>query len=304
MAGFLLRNTFQHPFPLFAMHLWDTTSLVGDSVANYVSAVKTRLALFSTVPLPESPVLTKLLAGLRAQPRVRAHRDPAPAQLVANLVSDPALDLGVRTVVSILWHATLRVGSLTGDRVQSFDNDYALLRRDVIFHGGWVGLRVKSFKSDKLNRGDVVWLAPTNAPGCPVELFMRYWSASSTFDPDSPLFRRLSDGGIITRRAVAWAIRLHARSMGLDPTYFSAHSLRVGSATQLASAGISLQDILLQGRWVRTDSALRYLRQSLPRFERILRALSLESCFDSPAGVPSRIPRAPRVFPLPARVRA
>lgn len=309
MAGFRVNSPYDHPLLRFAMYLFDTTLIIGDSISNYVSAVKTRICIHSVAPLPESLMLTTLLQRFRALPRVRKHRDPAPALLIANVMADKGLDLGVRTVIAALWYATLRAGSLSGDRVTSYDGDYALLRQDVVFHDTWVGFRIKSFKGDKYNRGDVVWLAPTGSPGCPVALFKQYWAASSAFEPECPLFRRLSDGGIVTRRAVAWALRLHARAMGVDDKFISAHSIRIGSATQLASANISLQDILMQGRWARTESALRYLRQALPRCERILRALNLETCFDRKSGRPTGTPptrsvRSRRmVFPLPTRVR-
>ena len=272
MSCFSVEHPHDFPFSHFIRYLWDLTNICGDSIGNYVSAVRTRLSLHSMSPIPECRYASALLTTLRAQPRDRAFRDPAPAALIAAAMADESTDL-------------------------AFDEDYTLLRRDVILHEGWVGLRVRTFKTDKLNKGAVVWISPTGKPGCPVALFMRYWRASSHFEPSSPLFRRTHDGGIVTKRALATALQAHARALGIPDQFISSHSIRVGSASHLAAAQVSLQDIMFQGRWAQSESVMKYLRDALPRCQRILTALDLEPCFDAaglPRPSPARMP--PTVF--------
>ena len=292
LSCFHVDHPHKFPFVHFIRHLWDTTNMCGDTISNYVSLVRTRLALHSMTPIPECRFASELLVTLRAQPRVRAYRDPAPASLVAAVLSDENTDLAVRAVVVCLWYATLRAGSLVGDNVFSFDEEYTLLRKDVVFHEGWVGFRIRTFKTDKQNKGAVIWIQPTGKPGCPVTLFLRFWHSTSHFEATSPLFRRAKDGGAVTKRSVAYVLKTHARALGIPDTYISSHSLRVGSASHLAAAEISLSDIMFQGRWAQSESVLKYLRDALPRAQRILRALDLESCFDS-SGLPSAPPRLP-----------
>ena len=297
MSCFSVEHPHDFPFSHFIRYLWDLTNICGDSIGNYVSAVRTRLSLHSMSPIPECRYASALLTTLRAQPRDRAFRDPAPAALIAAAMADESTDLAVRVVIAILWYATLRAGSLVGDNVLSFDEEYTLLRRVVILHEGWVGLRVRTFKTDKLNKGAVVWISPTGKPGCPVALFMRYWRASSHFEPSSPLFRRTHDGGIVTKRALATALQAHARALGIPDQFITSHSIRVGSASHLAAAQVSLQDIMFQGRWAQSESVMKYLRDALPRCQRILTALDLEKCFDAaglPRPSPARMP--PTVF--------
>ena len=100
-----------------------------------------------------------------------------------------------------------------------------------------------------------------------------------------PLFRHV-DGRLVSRATITAALRRHGQLVGVPVEYLSTHSLRIGSATALASAGLSLADIMMAGRWASTDSALKYLRLTLPRAERFMDAMSLEGYFDQSSGLP------------------
>ncbi|RLN87348.1 hypothetical protein BBJ28_00008068 [Nothophytophthora sp. Chile5] len=54
----------------------------------------------------------------------------------------------------------------------------------------------------------------------------------------------------ITAREVASRIKSAARSLGLDETRFSTHSVRVGGATKVLNAGADSLVIKLMGRWL------------------------------------------------------
>ena len=105
MSCFSVEHPHDFPFSHFIRYLWDLTNICGDSIGNYVSAVRTRLSLHSMSPIPECRYASALLTTLRAQPRDRAFRDPAPAALIAAAMADESTDLAVRVVIAILWYA-------------------------------------------------------------------------------------------------------------------------------------------------------------------------------------------------------
>ena len=80
---------------------------------------------------------------------------------------------------------------------------------------------------------------------------------------------------MVTRLHVADAIKATASTLGVDPTLFSTHSLRIGAATTLAARQVSTLDILSWGRWRTEATALRYLRLSPARLLLIGAALAL-----------------------------
>ena len=65
----------------------------------------------------------------------------------------------------------------------------------------------------------------------------------------------------------------HAVStIGLDPTVFGTHSLRIGGATQLAMCNFSGSQIKEVGRWA-SDSYRKYLRFNDSFFQNVSQAL-------------------------------
>lgn len=73
--------------------------------------------------------------------------------------------------------------------------------------------------------------------------------------------------------------------LGLSPSYVP-HSLRHGGATHLHLSGVSIEDILLRGRWASTKSARRYVQSG--------RAMLLS--MDTPPVLVPLLPRLGRLF--------
>lgn len=65
-----------------------------------------------------------------------------------------------------------------------------------------------------------------------------------------------------------------SRSRVHNPKRFTAHSLRAGLATELAEAGIPMQQIANAGRWKRLDTVLDYARRARAMTDAPHRALS------------------------------
>ena len=285
LSAFYVKSAPDHPLVQFARFCFDVRGIIGSSIANYVSTVRTALNRHFTAPVPPSQYTTDLLTFYKSQPRERRMRDPASPQLVSEVLRDDDISLGVRAAVATMWFCTLRSGSILSHRQTTFDPDYCLLREDVFVHEDKVALHVRSMKADKLNAGDIFWVCPTGGAACPVRLLRRYLSATAHLPADAPFFRHL-DGRLVSRGDVTVALRSHAERLGIPSEFLSSHSLRVGSATAMATHGLSLADIMLQGRWASSDSALMYLRMTLPRAERFIQALSLEDYYVQSSGLP------------------
>ncbi len=74
------------------------------------------------------------------------------------------------------------------------------------------------------------------------------------------------------------AIKTVAISLGLDPSRYSSHSLRIGGASVMAAAGLPDYVIQLIGRW-KSLAFLTYIRSNLSMFTKALSVLSNPDLF-------------------------
>ncbi len=72
-----------------------------------------------------------------------------------------------------------------------------------------------------------------------------------------PLFRR-AKGGPVLASQVKTLLDKAALAVGLPPDRMGIHSLRIGEASALLHAGVPIETIKRQGRWM-SDSFQRYL---------------------------------------------
>ncbi len=113
-----------------------------------------------------------------------------------------------------------------------------------------IRLLIPRSKTDQEAEGRVVGLPWGSHPEtCPVRT-LRRWMAVARID-HGPVFLTVDRADSVGRvamstRAVARAAKRAARSIGLDPSRFSGHSLRAGFATSAAAAGASERSIAKQ----------------------------------------------------------
>ena len=277
---------------LFAMYLFDRASEPGTKVVkslapktiiDYVSHVGVQLRLHGVGEHLEHTFLYhRLKDQLRAEPRDGNWKSPASILMVRELVMNALLSMGIRVTIAVVWQCTWRLGQATSMWTEQFNGDRTILRKDVQFEwvdGKRVAVQIKcrGSKSDKFNTGSVKWI--TVAAGgclCPVELFCEYWDATEAlgFEMDMPLFRHY-DGKLVTSRQVVDAIKRQAVSMGLDPKHFAGHSLRIGGATAMTAANLSMADKMQQGGWQSLEASLCYMRRSAEMEKRVATALQL-----------------------------
>lgn len=146
---------------------------------------------------------------------------------------------------------------------------------NLAFDAQGVTVALLRSKTDQQGKGRVVALPQGPGRMCPVKLLKSWTQLLRRVAPDEvdtkPLFRRVDRygkiGGGLSGAAVGGVMRRRMRDCGLDPTGFSAHSLRSGLVTAAARVGVPTWAIQRQTGH-RSESAVhRYIRGILP-FER------------------------------------
>jgi hypothetical protein len=255
--------------------------LRGKTIRDYVGSTMKEMELLSGERMQWTPVAKGLMAWLRSEPRSPRFKDPAPALLVAKLVTNMKVSLAIRTVVMLAWQFTWRLGQATSQKTTEYNLHRQIRRNDVHFEivdGERVSVRIKcrGAKNDKFNSGSVKWLVlAADDFLCPVKMFCEYWDSTLDHEMDGPLFRHAS-GHLVTQRQVVTQIKRTAEEMGLNPDWFAGHSLRIGGATKMTAADLSIFDRMQQGGWSTVEGMLGYMRASEEQELRVRNALALQ----------------------------
>lgn len=120
-----------------------------------------------------------------------------------------------------------------------------------------IAMNIKQSKTDQLRAGTVVNLAKTDQDLCPVAALLAYIAVRG--DRLGPLFI-FKDGRYLTQYMLIFHLRQALSRMGLDPSSFAGHSLRIGAATSAATSGMEDSTIRALGRW-RSNAYHRYIRR-------------------------------------------
>ena len=84
---------------------------------------------------------------------------------------------------------------------------------------------------------------------CPFKLMREFISIQGNFHSfQEPLFIFI-DGNLVTPTHTNKILNSAIASLGLDPTIYSFHSLRIGRTTDLMKAGFAIEKIKQLGRW-------------------------------------------------------
>lgn len=141
----------------------------------------------------------------------------------------------------------------------------SLRAEDVRFVRGGAEVLLRRSKTDQEARGAIITLVRRRGDAaCPVEA-LRGWLTESGIE-HGPIFRPINRYGQIGSEALsAQSVRLivlRAAAASDSPATLrvSAHGLRSGGATELASAGGDIREIAAKGRWASLSVAARYVR--------------------------------------------
>ena len=234
--------------------------LTGSSIKVYMSAVKS-LHVYSGF---DSPITSNNKVALAIRGAINLSASPARTQPITYelLVRMLPLLAGRQDIVMLkaamclAFFGCLRAGEFCLNAGDNFDPAIHLCVRDISMHTDHFTLYLKRSKTDKNNQGVQIHV------GCSGELACAFCSMKdfiSTRDPNlSPLFQDTL-GHILTKSYFVSVTRILLASLGLDPSRFSGHSYRAGSATTGADRGFDQWELKMLGRWS-SDAYQIYLR--------------------------------------------
>ena len=220
-----------------------------------VAALRFRARLHGR-PSPVGAATTRVLAGFR---RLAAERgrgkvagvDWEQADRTAAMAEQPGDLAGLRdaAVVAVASDALLRVSEIVALDVPDVD----LAEQTVL---------IRHSKTDQEGKGAVQFL------GQPTMERIQAWLQASDLT-DGALFRAVNKSGRVqgerlTVRSIRRLITRRAKAAGVDGRV-SGHSLRVGSAQSLATAGASLVEMQVAGRWQSPAMPGRYAQGQLAK---------------------------------------
>ena len=211
-----------------------------------------------------SPVLQRAIAGVR---RMRGEAGTLERRPITKDLLLQMLPHFVRsTREGATMHAAfLRVGEFTYTSKDLQNPEFSkwfLTRRSVALYEDHLELTLPASKTGPFRRGITLNIAASGDDACPVQALRHLfrWKASRK----SPLFQW---DGAFTRQLVTGKLREILTSLGAKGHY-SGHSFRRGAATSAEEAGLSIEEIMLLGRW-KSDSYRLYI---VTHPERILAA--------------------------------
>ena len=141
----------------------------------------------------------------------------------------------------------------------------ALQVSDIFITDEGADIRIRSSKTDKTGRGEVVSIVRGHGATCPVLALVQWYEKSGI--TSGPVFRRVLRGEkiqeqAISCRTVANKIKRFCRLSGLDPSEFSGHSLRSGMLTSAAEKGADLIPLAQHARHINESQTMHYIRQA------------------------------------------
>ena len=218
-----------------------------------VAALRFRARLHGS-PSPVGASAGRVLAGFRRLAMERGRGKVAgvrweEADRAAEMAGETGTLAGLRdaAILAVASDALLRVSEVEALDVQDVD----MVEQTVL---------IRRSKTDQEGRGAVQFL------GEPTVARIRAWLAGSGLTQGA-LFRALSRAGRLrcgrlTDKSIRCIIARWGRAAGVEGRV-SGHSLRVGGAQSLASAGASLVEMQLAGRWRSPAMPGRYAQGQL-----------------------------------------
>lgn len=273
------------PFPTteltlcyFAAHL--SKEVQFPTVRVYLAAVRSKqLDMGWPDPLRGTQQLNRLLQGLSRDSVTRTRLPISPAildKLLQTVLEDHSMKKHDRflyaSVISIAYFGCLRAGELCYPSSRHFSTEKHLTLNDLQIVDSTIELTIKQSKTDQQGKGFKVVIGQSNQMTCPVKLTTKFLQYRCHAQKTDALFR-YRDGSLLTRPKLQKMLRNALSANKLPPEMFGTHSLRIGSATAAAEAGIPTDIIKAMGRWS-SDCYRRYTRAP----HKTLRNLTSQLC--------------------------
>lgn len=213
-----------------------------------------------------SPLHTQAVLRLRQhQPDPdQPPRQPATKPLIASIVADPSIPLCIRAAVAVAFELMLRSSEFCNPTMTTLNPHKCLRRRHVLWRPEYAAFEVRlgRTKGDPFHLGPSLYLFDRTDQGdatCAAALLRAYLDSTPHHHPDSPLWI-LPNGAYLTSQPVAKVLEQHATLVGLPAHLVKLHSLRIGGAFAMLSAGCPWPVIKAWGRWLTDQAAQLYTR--------------------------------------------
>ena len=152
--------------------------------------------------------------------------------------------------MSLAFFACLRAGELCVPDNCTFDVAKHLCIRDVTFFDDdkMCSVLLKQSKTDKFSNGVMVYVGCSTQSVCAYCTLKKFLVARSDHSPDAPLFAD-NHVPVLKKTYFVNATRLALSAIGLNPSLYSGHSFRAGSATSGAENGFNHWELKMLRRW-------------------------------------------------------
>ena len=206
--------------------------------------------------------ITRLLIGIKKNAKVKDKLLPINHKLLEKIlimsdnIASNYKKWMFKAMLLLLYHGCMRVCEI----VKSPSNDHALKFKDLsIIHKNIepraLKLTLATFKHSKESVSFKI-RKQDNANFCPVQVLLQYVKLRG--HKDGPLFIN-ENGKPANRQFLASHLKSFVKKLGLTPSSYNTHSLRIGRTTDMAAAGVPEQIIKATGRWG-SDAFTKYIR--------------------------------------------
>ena len=175
--------------------------------------------------------------------------------------------------------------SLAFSGLLRFDDLIRIRRNDLVFHDGYLKIKIIKSKNDQLRQGNEVLISESDSLSSPTRLLKLYLERLEIpEDGVKYLFRPLSKTKLGHRlisqdRHICYTTFREALKSDLtgvvdNPSAFGTHSLRAGGATLAANSGINDRILQRHGRWRSVSAKDGYIDDDISK------RLEVSKCFD------------------------
>ena len=157
----------------------------------------------------------------------------------------------MKAMILLAYFGFLRCGEFTV--TNKFAHDENLTLSDIVIYEDHLSILLKQSKTDPFRQGVSLLVFKTGSSLCAYEGIVKYKQIRGKYFPNSlgnnePFFISVL-GKAVTRAFFIEKLKLLVRSLGLDSSKFSRHSLRRGAPTHCALHRIEDHIIQKLGRW-------------------------------------------------------
>ena len=246
---------------LFFISFLSLKGLAAATITTYVSAVGYIHKILNLPSPTDSFLVQKVLASVnRISPSLDS-RLPITLiilhqliQAVPSVISSPYHIQLVKAMFLIAFYGLMRVGEIA---YSSTSKNPTISMSEIEISPNHLIIKILHFKHNKSGRPlEILIKRQPDSQFCPVVNLCQYLKVRGL--TPGPVFI-FPDGKVVPRTFFSTKLKHCLNFLGLSPVLYQSHSFRIGSASLLASMGLSDSQIRLLGRW-KSDAFKKYIR--------------------------------------------